>query len=213
MSKLISSHYASAGVTPCICTLTKAIPFLQKTLAELKQVTAKLPRSTPPPPTDLTAIQAHCRAQIKTNALSGGIWRSNPVWRKKISSLVPVFDQVFIEVVENDWEGAEAAKRGEYEAVARMVGGIAIWDRALRVEQEMTLGGWKIEESGAGNGGREVEAVAPYMCFVGTSGASTKNAIEGESEAAKRARWAKVKDERIRLVSCYCAFSPPLRRG
>lgn len=188
-------------MTPCICTLTKSIPFLQKTLAELREITARLPPTPAPAPTDLGAIQAHCRAQIKTGALSGGIWRSNPVWRKKIASLVTVFDQVFIEVVENDWDGAEAARRGEYEDVARMVGGVAVWDRALRVDQEMKLGGWKIEESGAGNGGREVEAVAGWMCFVGTGGAASRYHIAGETEPTRRARWMKVRDERIRLVS------------
>lgn len=188
-------------MTPCICTLTKSIPFLQQTLAELREVTAKLPPTPAPIPTDLAAIQAHCRAQIKTGALSGGIWRSNPVWRKKIASLVTVFDQVFVEVVDNDWDGAEAARCGEYEEVARMVGGIAVWDRALRVDQEMKLGGWKIEESGAGNGGREVEAVAGWMCFVGTGGAASRYHIDGESETTRRARWMKVRDERIRLVS------------
>lgn len=167
-----------------------------------------------PPPTDVNALQAHCRAQIKTNGLSGGIWRSNPVWRKKTAALAVVFDEDFNYVVANDWSGAEAARRGEYEDVAKTVGGIAVWDKALRVAHEMELEGWRIEDDGAhgaGNGGREVEAVAGWMCFVGTGGAErpgsgAKHAgplkeVEGETKEGKHRRWGKIKEERVRLVS------------
>jgi hypothetical protein len=199
---------SSFSVSPCICTLTNSLPLLRTTLSALRSATASLPPCSRPPPTDLSALQAHCRAQIKSGELSGSIWRSSPVWRKKVSTLASVFDEIFNEVVEREWEGAEAAKRGEYEDVARTVGGIGVWDKALRVEREMELGGWRIEDdgsNGAGNGGREVEAVAGWMCLVGTGGVSSMygqgNSSERESEEEKRERWLKVKLERVRLVS------------
>lgn len=122
---------------PCICTLTRSVPALERILAILQQgpLDATVPAGPTPP--DLAALAARLRESVKNGELSGGMWRSGPVWRKKVAAILQVYLEEFVTEAQAAWHANEPWMRGgRYDALAKSVGGIEIWDRALRLCME-----------------------------------------------------------------------------
>lgn len=95
----------------------------------LKDVLAQLSSPPPPkplrlPPIDVAGLIAQFRNSIKDGRLSGGIWRSGPKWKSKVTSLIALFSTHFSDIIA---ELEAAGEIGRFDQVwpelARVQGG------------------------------------------------------------------------------------------
>ncbi|KAK4057355.1 hypothetical protein OIO90_001422 [Microbotryomycetes sp. JL221] len=139
MSQLLQSQISKdLNMPPCICTLTNSVPALQRILDILMKgpLDYKAPDRTPEP--DIEDVLGKVRSAIATNVLTGTSWQDEAQWSSKITTAVQAYHDHFSIVVGQEWESKQPWIRGTlYDAVAATVGGVAIWDRAIRIGMEI----------------------------------------------------------------------------
>jgi hypothetical protein len=156
----------------CICsTLSPAY------VVKLQEILAKLSSPPPPaplrlPPIDVAGLVAQFRISIKDGRLSGGIWRSGPKWKSKVTSLIALFSTQFSDII------------AELEAAGEMGRFDQVWPELAREQ-----GGGKTLAMG-----RVAVIEATYMAPVGYTWtswlayiATTSNGYEEGGLAAREA--------------------------